>query len=74
MPSAIQSIVDAYVKVKNIDALNRLKEHRKRLIRDLRDREHFDFKATRQRSEDDLAVIEQGIQTLTDAINERSGL
>ena len=66
MPSAIQMIVDAYVKVKDLTALNRLKEHRKQLIHDLADREHYDLTPTRRISEQDLAVIEDGIRKLTD--------
>jgi hypothetical protein len=66
MPSAIEMIVDVYVKAKNITALNQLKEHRQRLIRSLADREHFDLTETRRSSEEDLAVIEDGLRKVTE--------
>lgn len=64
MTIAIQSIVEAYVKQQNIDALYRLKDHRENLLKEVYDTEHFSFAVPRQRCEDDLAVIKAGLKTL----------
>jgi hypothetical protein len=64
MPSAIQQIVDAYVRLKNRGALEDLRAHRQRLAHDLRARNGFDFSVPAGQIDDEIAAIEAGLERL----------
>ncbi len=64
MTAGIQSIVDAYVKLRKIDVLTNLRAHRQKLLARASDTSHFDFSVSRKRFEQDIAVIEAGLNRL----------
>jgi hypothetical protein len=61
MGSGIQSIVDSYVELRRIDALTSLKTHRQKLLAGASDRSHFNFSVVREHYEQDIAVIDAGL-------------
>jgi hypothetical protein len=62
--SAIEQIVDAYVRLKNIQALEDLRMHRQRLVRDLKGTTGYDVRFPMNQMEQDIAVIEAGLAKL----------
>lgn len=64
MPKAIEQIVDAYVRLSNREALEDLLAHRQRLAVDLKSRTDFDFSLAIDQIDDDIAVIEAGVEKL----------
>jgi hypothetical protein len=65
MSEAIQRIVDAYVRFNNRRALEDLMMHRQRLAIDLKSRTGFDFSLPIQRVDEEIAVIEAGLERLS---------
>jgi hypothetical protein len=59
-------IVDAYVSLKNRKALEDLREHRQRLKRELmlKQTDAFDFSNSIRAFDDEVVVIETGLQRL----------
>jgi hypothetical protein len=64
MSEAIQRIVDAYVRFNNRRALEDLMMHRQRLAIDLKSRTGFDFSLPIQQVDEEIAVIEAGLERL----------
>jgi hypothetical protein len=64
MPKAIEQIVDAYVRLSNREALEDLMAHRQKLAVDLKSRTDFDFSLAIDQIDDDIAVIEAGVEKL----------
>ena len=67
MTEAIQKIVDAYVGLNNRQALEELRMHRQRLAMNLKTRTGYDFSLPLLQVEDELAVIEIGLDRLVGA-------
>jgi hypothetical protein len=65
MSEAIQRIVDAYVRFNNRRALEDLMMHRQRLAIDLKSRTGFDFSLPIQQVDEEIAVIEAGLERLS---------
>ena len=64
MSDAIQRIVDAYVRFNNRRALEDLMMHRQRLAIDLKSRRGFDFSLPIRQVDEEIAVIEAGLERL----------
>jgi hypothetical protein len=64
MSDAIQQIVDAYVRSNNRRALEDLMMHRRRLAIDLKSRTGFDFSLPIRQVDEEIAVIEAGLERL----------
>jgi hypothetical protein len=66
MSIAMKMIVDAYVSLKNRKALEDLREHRQRLKRELllKQSDVFDFSNSIRAFDDEVVVIETGLQRL----------
>jgi capsule polysaccharide export protein KpsE/RkpR len=64
MPKAIKQIVDAYVRLSDREALEDLMAHRQKLAVDLKSRTDFDFSLAIGQIDDDIAVIEAGVEKL----------
>lgn len=64
MPSAIEQIVDTYVRLKNRRGLDELMMHRQRLAVDVKSRSGFDFGLPISQIEAEIAVIEEGLGRL----------
>ncbi len=67
MPSAIEQIVDTYVRLKNRRGLEGLMMHRQRLAVDLKGRSGYDFSVPIQEIDEEIAVIEAGLARLRSA-------
>lgn len=67
MPSAIEQIVETYVRLKNRRALEGLMMHRQRLAVDLKGRSGYDFSSPIQQIDEEIAVIEAGLARLRSA-------
>jgi hypothetical protein len=69
MDKAIELIVDAYVRLQNRKALEDLRTHRRRLLADLKGRSSsvYDLNGPIRQLEDELAVIDAGLQRLSGA-------
>ncbi|SFJ51796.1 hypothetical protein [Bradyrhizobium sp. Gha] len=67
MPSAIEQIVDAYVRLKNRRGLDELMMHRQRLAVDLKSRSsgRYDFSVPIDKIDEEIAIIEEGLSRLT---------
>ena len=70
MSVAMKLIVDAYVSLKNRKALEDLREHRQRLKRELmlKQTDAFDFSNPIRAFDDEVVVIETGLQRLGGAV------
>jgi hypothetical protein len=70
MSVAMKLIVDAYVSLKNRKALEDLRAHRQRLKRELllKQTDAFDFSNSIRAFDDEVVVIETGLQRLGGAI------
>jgi len=64
MPSAIEQIVDAYVRLKNRRGLDDLMMHRQRLAVELKSRSGFDFGRPISQIDEEIAIIEAGLSRL----------
>ncbi|MBC9880511.1 hypothetical protein G8O24_24600 [Bradyrhizobium sp. INPA01-394B] len=65
MPSAIEQIVDAYVRLKNRRGLDELMMHRQRLAIDLKSRSGgYDLSLPIDKIDEEIAIIEQGLSRL----------
>ena len=65
MPSAIEQIVDAYVRLKNRRGLDELMMHRQRLAVDLKSRSGtYDFSLPISKIDEEIAIIEEGLSRL----------
>ncbi|UPK31706.1 hypothetical protein IVB18_25540 [Bradyrhizobium sp. 186] len=64
MPSAIEQIVDTYVRLKNRRGLDELMMHRQRLAVDLKSRSGFDFSLAISKIDEEIAIIEAGLSRL----------
>ncbi|MGY8704825.1 hypothetical protein RAD16_03655 [Bradyrhizobium sp. 18BD] len=65
MPSAIEQIVDAYVRLKNRRGLDELMMHRQRLAVDLKSRSgRYDFSLPIDKIDEEIAIIEAGLTRL----------
>jgi hypothetical protein len=66
MSVAMKLIVDAYVSLKNRQALEDLRAHRQRLKRELllKQTDAFDFSNSIRAFDDEVVVIETGLQRL----------
>jgi hypothetical protein len=62
--TAIDRIVDAYVRLNNSRGLQDLRMHRQRLVGDLRIRTGYDFSLPIGQLEEEIAVIEVGLEKL----------
>ena len=74
MPSAIEQIVDAYVRLKNRRGLDELMMHRQRLAVDLKSRSgRFDFSLPIGKIDEEIAIIEEGLSRLKDSLRMPAG-
>ena len=73
MPSAIEQIVDAYVRLKNRRGLDELMMHRQRLAVDLKSRSGYDFSRPIEKIDEEIAVIEAGLSRLKAGDSAASG-
>jgi hypothetical protein len=64
MPSAIEQIVDSYVRLKNRRGLDELMMHRQRLAVDLKSRSGYDFSLPIGQIDEEIAIIEAGLSRL----------
>lgn len=64
MPSAIEQIVDIYVRLKNRRGLDELMMHRQRLAVDLKSRSGYDFSLPIGQIDEEIAMIEAGLSRL----------
>ncbi|WP_426608606.1 hypothetical protein [Bradyrhizobium sp. McL0616] len=64
MPSAIEQIVDTYVRLKNRRGLDELMMHRQRLAIDLKSKSGFDFSRPIGQIDEEIAIIEAGLSRL----------
>ncbi|WLA86501.1 hypothetical protein [Bradyrhizobium elkanii] len=78
MNPGIEGIVGMYVKLGELDTLQRMKEHRQGLLDQCVDTANFSFDVTRSIYRSDLEVIEAGIESLygeitghVDVVNEK---
>jgi hypothetical protein len=69
MSHAIKLIVDGYVRLNDHQALRDVLEHRQQIARQLRatPRSWVDLSASIQQVDEEIAVIEAGIETLNNA-------
>ncbi|MGY4480396.1 hypothetical protein [Bradyrhizobium sp. USDA 3364] len=68
MNPGIEGIVGMYVKLGELDTLQRMKEHRQSLLEQCVDTANFSFEVTRSIYKGDLEVIEAGIESLSGEI------
>ena len=71
MPSAIETIVAAYVEHKNRMALDEMLRHRQRLLADLKSRTGFDMSLPIRNVSEDIAAIEAGLVQLRGEVPDR---
>jgi hypothetical protein len=64
MPNALEQIVDAYVRLGNRRALEDLRMHRNKLAVDLKARHGYDFGLLVGQIDEDIAVIQAGLDRL----------
>jgi hypothetical protein len=64
MPSAIEQIVETYVRLKNSRGLDELMMHRQRLAIDLKSRSGYDFSLPISQVDEEIAIIEAGLSRL----------
>jgi|HubBroStandDraft_4_1064222.scaffolds.fasta_scaffold686979_3 hypothetical protein len=67
MKTAIEQITDVYIRLNNRRALEDLRMHRQRLAIDLKLRTGYDFSSPIGQIEDEIAVIEAGLERLNRA-------
>lgn len=64
MPSTIETIVAAYVHLKNRRALEDMRELRRELLGSLQSTSSIDPRQAREQVHEDLRVIEEGLEQL----------
>jgi hypothetical protein len=64
MSEAMAQIVDAYVGLKNRQALEDLRMHRRRLLADLQTKSGLDFSKPIEQIEEESILIESGLEKL----------
>jgi len=64
MPSAIEQIVDTYVRLKHRRGLDQLMMHRQRLAVDLKSKSGYDFSLPIGQIDEEIAIIEAGLSRL----------
>jgi hypothetical protein len=64
LPSTIELIVSAYVRLKNQRALDDMRQLRRRLLTDLEAASGVDPRQTLEQVQEDLRVIEEGLEQL----------
>jgi hypothetical protein len=67
MPSAIEQIVDAFVRLRNRSALEKLRDHRQRLVDQLNEQQsnsEFNASLALRGAAEDLAAINAGVERL----------
>lgn len=69
--SAIEKIVDAYVRLKNIKALEGLRMHRQRFIDEFKAKSGFDFSLPVNQIKQEIAVIEAGLARISGTSGEQ---
>ena len=67
MSRAMEQIVDAYVRLGNRRALEDLRMHRQKLADDLKGRAGYDFSLPIGQIDQEIAVIEEGLDRLNAA-------
>jgi hypothetical protein len=65
MTKAIQQIVDAYIRLNNLQALEYLRAHRQRLAMNLKARTGYDLSLPLLQVEDEIAIIAAGSERLS---------
>jgi hypothetical protein len=64
MPSAIEQIVETYIRLRNRRGLEELMMHRQRLAVDLKGRSGYDFSLPIGQIDDEISIIEAGLSRL----------
>ncbi|MBI5264978.1 MAG: hypothetical protein HY852_24550 [Bradyrhizobium sp.] len=64
MRKAIELIVDGYVRLHNRGALEELRMHRRKMAVELKGKTGFDYSKTINQIEDEIVVIEAGLNRL----------
>jgi hypothetical protein len=64
MPSAIEQIVETYVRLRDRRGLDALMMHRQRLAIDLKSRSGYDFSLPISQVDEEIAIIEAGLSRL----------
>lgn len=64
MPKAIELIVDGYVRLYDRGALEELRMHRRKMAVELKGKTGFDYSKTIDQIEDEIEVIEAGLNRL----------
>jgi hypothetical protein len=67
MPSAIEQIVDAFVRLRNRSALEKLRDHRQRLVdrlNELQSNSEFNSSLALRSAAEDLVAINAGVERL----------
>lgn len=64
MPSAIEQIVESYIRLRNRRGLEELMMHRQRLAVDLKGRSGYDFSLPIGQIDDEISIIEAGLSRL----------
>lgn len=64
MPSSIETIVSAYVNLKNRRALEEMRELRRQLLEKLQSTSGIDSRQSQELVLEDLRVIEEGLEQL----------
>lgn len=64
MSEAMKQIVSTFVELRNVQALEDLRKHRKRTLEGLRALRDFDVSKPIKQNEDELAIIEEAIARL----------
>jgi hypothetical protein len=64
MSKAIEQIVDAYVRLNNRQALEGLRMHRQKLAVELKSRTGFDLSLPIRQVDEEIAVVEAGLERL----------
>jgi hypothetical protein len=65
MSSAMELIVEGYIRLKDRQSLEDLRMHRRRLAVDLKAKAGFDCRLSIAQIDQDIAVIVAGLQTLS---------
>jgi hypothetical protein len=64
MPSAIEQIVETYIRLRNRRGLEELMMHRQRLLVDLKGRSGYDFSLPIGQIDEEISIIEAGLSRL----------
>ncbi len=64
MPTAIEQIVETYIRLRNRRGLEELMMHRQRLAVDLKGRSGYDFSLPIGQIDEEISIIEAGLSRL----------